>query len=123
MRQHIKDAFERGRAWWDSNFLGTSLLKMYEIDGRNRAITLAGQAFIALVPLLIVLASWNLGTGDQGLGDAIVDYFNLQGSTADAVQTLCVRYRLVVIVAYLLVATAVVGAELGAWLKRFASAT
>jgi membrane protein len=88
VRQHFKDAFERGRAWWDSNFLGASLLKMYEIDGRNRAITLAGQAFIALVPLLIVLASWNLGTGDQGLGEAIVDYFNLQGSTADAVQTL-----------------------------------
>jgi uncharacterized BrkB/YihY/UPF0761 family membrane protein len=91
VRQHIKDAFERGRAWWDSNLLGTSLLKMYEIDGRNRAITLAGQAFIALVPLLIVLASWHLGPGDQGIDDAIVDYFNLQGSTADAVYTLFSR--------------------------------
>jgi membrane protein len=88
VNEQLNDAVRRLRAWWGANLLGASLLKMYEIDGRNRAITLAGQAFIALIPLLIVVASWNTGTGDTGLDDAIVDQFNLQGSTADAVHIL-----------------------------------
>jgi uncharacterized BrkB/YihY/UPF0761 family membrane protein len=78
----------RLRTWLESSFPGLCLRKMYDIDGRNRAITLAGQAFIALVPLLIVVASWNVRSNNEGLDDAIVDYFGLTGSTADAVHTL-----------------------------------
>jgi membrane protein len=84
----MKERFERLRAWGESTFPGSCLRKMYEIDGRNRAITLAGQAFIALVPLLIVVASWNVRSNNEGLDDGIVDYFGLTGSTADAVHTL-----------------------------------
>ena len=80
--------FRRLRTWLESSFPGLCLRKMYEIDGRNRAITLAGQAFIALVPLLIVVASWNVRSNNEGLDDGIVDYFGLTGSTADAVHTL-----------------------------------
>lgn len=60
---------------------------MFEIDARNRAITIAGQAFIALIPLLIVLAGWTADS-DSDIGDRVIDYFNLSGSTADAVETL-----------------------------------
>lgn len=62
--------------------------RMYEIDGRNRAITLAGQAFIALVPLMVVVSSWLSRDGTQQFADLLIEYFDLTGSTADAVDLL-----------------------------------
>ena len=61
---------------------------MYEIDGRNRAITLAGQAFIALIPLLVVTSGWLSRDGNQQAADLMIAYFELTGSTAEAVNLL-----------------------------------
>ena len=71
--------------------LGRLAWAMYEVRLRDRALTLAGQAFIALVPLLVVIASWLGSTGGEALGDYLVRSFELEGDTADAVHTLFSR--------------------------------
>jgi membrane protein len=68
--------------------LATSL---YEINLRDRALTLAGQAFIALVPLLIVLATAASGSDGKALADYLIDKFHLTGGSADAVSLLFER--------------------------------
>lgn len=76
------------KSWFDASFLGRCVRQMYEIDGRNRAITLAGQAFIALVPLLVVGSSWLSASGDQQVDELFIDYFGLTGSAEEAVSLL-----------------------------------
>ncbi len=68
--------------------LATSL---YEINLRDRALTLAGQAFIALVPLLILLATAASGSDGVALADYLIDKFHLTGGSADAVTLLFER--------------------------------
>lgn len=58
------------------------------IEGRDRVLMLAGQGFIAVVPLLIVLASLTSAAGAGGIGEAIVRRLALSDSAADAVRTL-----------------------------------
>lgn len=57
------------------------------IDGRDRVSMLAGQGFLALVPMLVVLASLT-GDGAAEVGDGIVDRLGLTGSAASAVTAL-----------------------------------
>ena len=78
---------DRVRARLRTSFPGRCMRRMFEIDGRNRAITIAGQAFIALIPLLIVLAGWT-SSSDRNTGKTVINYFSLSGSTADAVESL-----------------------------------
>lgn len=58
---------------------------------RDKALTLAGQAFIALVPLLIVLATLASSSGTEGMAGWLVDRFGLTGDAADAVDQLFTR--------------------------------
>lgn len=71
-----------------ASFIGACARRMVEIGSRDRAVTIAGQAFIALVPLLVVLASWTRSSGEDGAGEAIIAYFALSGPSADAVRAL-----------------------------------
>lgn len=66
-------------------------LALHEVQLRDRALTLAGQAFIALVPLLIVLASWLGGAGGEALGRWLVQHFDVEGDAEDAVIALFSR--------------------------------
>jgi len=79
------------KAWFDASFPGRCMRRMYDIDGRNRAITLAGQAFIALIPLLVVVSGWLSRDGTQQFADLLIEYFALTGSTADSVTALFAR--------------------------------
>lgn len=63
------------------------LRRFARIDGRNRALGLAGQAFITLVPLLILTAS---ATG-RGVGERLVARFRLSGEGAAAMRDLFAR--------------------------------
>lgn len=61
---------------------------LYEINLKDRALMLAGQAFIALVPLLIVIAT--VTTSDDGLqvGNWLINRFSLTGVAQAAVVSL-----------------------------------
>lgn len=76
-------------AYARASFIGSCASRMIEIGSRDRAVTIAGQAFIALVPLMIVIAGWSGGDDDgNGVDDSIISYFALSGPAADAVHAL-----------------------------------
>src|SRR5205085_423252 len=68
-------------------FLRRSFSVYVAMDGFDRAMALAAQAFTALVPLVIVVATAFEGGHDESLGDAIVDRFGLTGHAADSVRS------------------------------------
>lgn len=61
-----------------------SLARFVELEGFDRSMALAGQAFAALLPLLIVL-----GTASPGddFADELIDRLDLSGSAADTLRT------------------------------------
>jgi membrane protein len=59
-----------------------------EIRVYDRALTIAGKAFIALVPLVIVLAGLAGDAGGLTIGEWVIDRFALTGASADAVRSL-----------------------------------
>jgi membrane protein len=61
-----------------------SLARFLELDGFDRAMALAGQAFAALLPLLIVVGSI---TPAEDLADTLIDRFRLTGSAATTLET------------------------------------
>ncbi|GAA1552815.1 hypothetical protein GCM10009789_02980 [Kribbella sancticallisti] len=64
------------------------VLEVTEIRLYDRALTIAGQAFIALVPLLIVLATLLSSSDALAISDFLIDRFSLSGASADAVVSL-----------------------------------
>jgi membrane protein len=70
---------------------GTLLRRMTAVGGLSRASALAGNAFVAIVPLLIVVASWTERSDRRHISDALVAHFALTGGAADAVQQLFAR--------------------------------
>ncbi|QYJ04829.1 YihY/virulence factor BrkB family protein [Nocardioides panacisoli] len=85
---------QRGRRLYDELVdtpAGQLLVALREVQLRDRALTLAGQAFIALVPLLIVVASWIGTTGGAEVAEWLVDRFELSGEAASAARALFSR--------------------------------
>ena len=70
------------------SLVGRIVTALLQINLRDRALTLAGQAFLALVPLLIVLAVLVSSADGQAVADWLVGRFSLTGPTAEAVRTL-----------------------------------
>jgi membrane protein len=58
------------------------------IEGRDRVLMLAGQGFIALVPLLVVIASFTSASGASQVGEGIIAKMGLTDSAAEAVKIL-----------------------------------
>ncbi|MGW7680538.1 YhjD/YihY/BrkB family envelope integrity protein [Kribbella sp. NPDC054772] len=77
--------------WAEQTVIGRTVAAALEIRVYDRALTLAGKAFVALVPLLIVLATLLSGSGALALADFIVTKFGLTGASADAVKSLFAR--------------------------------
>lgn len=67
---------------------GQLLFALFDLSMRDRALTLAGQAFIAVVPLVIVLATWLSASDGRAIGDWLVSHFGLEGTAAEAVDQL-----------------------------------
>ena len=65
-----------------------SLQRYVAIDGTQRGLVLAGQAFSALIPMLIVLSTLVSSSGGLQLAESISQRFRLSGNAADAVRTL-----------------------------------
>jgi membrane protein len=61
------------------------------IGGRNRALVLAGQAFIAFIPLLILVSVVTASSAGGVLPEQMVTRFHLSGDAADAMRTLFAR--------------------------------
>jgi membrane protein len=62
-----------------------SFARFVELEGFDRAMALAGQAFAALLPLLIVIGSVSPAE-DDGLADTLIDRFDVSGSAADTLR-------------------------------------
>lgn len=77
--------------WVQRSILWRIVVAIIEIRLYDRALTIAGQAFIALVPLMIVLATLLSGSGAAAVGEWLIRRFALTGSSADAVRSLFER--------------------------------
>jgi membrane protein len=62
-----------------------SFERFVELEGFDRAMALAGQAFAALLPLLIVIGSVS-PADDDNLAETIIDRFDVSGSAADTLR-------------------------------------
>lgn len=62
------------------------LARFLELEGFDRAMALAGQAFAALLPLLIVVGAVTPVAG-KDLATELVDRFDLSGQSAEALQS------------------------------------
>jgi membrane protein len=63
-----------------------SIALFYDLDGIDRSMALAAQAFTALIPMVIIVAVITEGGKGKSLADQIVDRFSLTGATANAVR-------------------------------------
>jgi membrane protein len=75
----------------ESTRVGRLAMALARGNLRDKALTLAGQAFIALVPLLIVLATMASSSDSTAVGNWLIDRFGLEGDAADAVRQLFTR--------------------------------
>jgi membrane protein len=80
------DSFGRGARWLADSFLVACLGRFVAINGRDRILSLGGQAFTAVVPAIIVAAS--VSSDPNALGDRLIERLGLTGSAADAVEEL-----------------------------------
>ena len=62
-----------------------SLERFVELQGMDRSMALAGQAFAALMPLLIVVGAASPAAGDD-LADSLIDRLDLTGEAADTLR-------------------------------------
>ncbi len=73
--------------WLENWFPTRCLRRFFAVQGVDRAMVIASQAFTALIPL-VILTSAILPTDNHGsIADAIVRKFALTGDSANAVQT------------------------------------
>ena len=62
-----------------------SLARFVELHGMDRSMALAGQAFAALMPLLIVLGAAT-PTGGEDIVESFIDRFDLSGAAAETMR-------------------------------------
>ena len=84
----------RSRAAGRMNLLAAvvaAVRRFIAIDGYDRALALAAQAFVAVVPLLLVVAAWAPHDVRERAGDWLVLGLGLDDATAGAVRELVAR--------------------------------
>jgi membrane protein len=69
-------------------FPARALRRFAAIGGRDRALVLGGQAFTAVVPLVIVVAATARDSGASIVADRLTERFRLTGTAAEAVAAL-----------------------------------
>ena len=70
------------------DFARTFVRRVIDMEGVDRAIVLAAQAFTALFPLLIVYGSLQAGSGGSETARKLIERFDLDESSAETVRTL-----------------------------------
>jgi membrane protein len=87
----VTGTVDRLRRRIEQTLLVRCLRRYVRINGTTLALVIAAQAFTALIPLLIVVASL-IPAGDRGdLGQTIVERFHVSGDAETAVRTLFSR--------------------------------
>lgn len=71
----------------EGSFLGRCVSAFVALQGLDRAMVIASQAFTALIPLLILLSAVLPTEGGADVADAIVGKFELTGDAARSVET------------------------------------
>lgn len=69
-------------------FLGRSVLRFVRMEGFDRSIVLSSQAFTALIPLFIIVASSVPAGREDIISEALIRRFALTGDSAAAVEQL-----------------------------------
>lgn len=72
----------------EASFLAHCVRTFFSLQGVDRAMTIASQAFTALIPLLILVSAFAPAGNQNLVADNIVRRFELTGVGADAVQAL-----------------------------------
>ncbi len=71
-----------------TSFLGQCVLRFVRMEGFDRCIVISAQAFTALIPLFIVVASAAPAGEEDAVSESIIDRLALTGEAADAVEQL-----------------------------------
>jgi membrane protein len=79
---------QRLRGWFEQTYLGACIERIIELRVFDRALALASRAFVALLPLAIVLTALSPAARDGGFAGGLIDRFELEGRGADAVRQL-----------------------------------
>ena len=74
------------RVW--GSFIGRCMHRFLRMEGFDRSLVLASQAFTALIPMLIVMAALAPAGGPELIGRTIITKFGLTGTSAEAVEQL-----------------------------------
>jgi membrane protein len=74
--------------WVAGSFLMGCAVRFIAINGRDRTLVLASQAFTAMIPLVIILAGFS---SEGALGPSLVVRFHVSGDAATSVITLFAR--------------------------------
>jgi len=72
----------------ERSFAGSCIREFVALQGIDRAVVLASQAFTALIPLLLLVSAWSPADDRDVVSDSIIRRFRLAGGAADAVQQL-----------------------------------
>lgn len=70
------------------SLVGRSIIRFVMIEGFDRCIVISAQAFTALIPLFIVVASAAPAGEEDVISKGLIDRFALTGESADAVEQL-----------------------------------
>jgi membrane protein len=71
---------------WIRRLVAPFLERLVEVELFDRAVALASQAFVALIPLMVVAAALLPYGQRAGFADSIVQRFHLSGDSADAIE-------------------------------------
>jgi membrane protein len=71
---------------WVRRLVAPFAERLVEVELFDRAVALASQAFVALIPLMVVAAALLPYGQRAGFADSIVQRFHLSGDSADAVE-------------------------------------
>jgi uncharacterized BrkB/YihY/UPF0761 family membrane protein len=72
----------------ERSFAGSCIREFIALQGIDRAVVLASQAFTALIPLLLLASAWSPADDRDVVSDGIIRRFSLTGGAADAVRQL-----------------------------------
>jgi uncharacterized BrkB/YihY/UPF0761 family membrane protein len=72
----------------ERSFAGSCIREFIALQGIDRAVVLASQAFTALIPLLLLVSAWSPADNPDVVSGGIIRRFHLTGGAADAVRQL-----------------------------------
>jgi membrane protein len=78
----------RLRAWFEQTYLGACVERTLELRPFDRGLALASRAFVALLPLAIVMSALSPAARNGGFAGGLIDRFQLDGKGAQAVREL-----------------------------------